>query len=1149
MKIIGTLCLTIALIARAVPALAATAPNRTVALLAEHAPQATLLEPAPGSASDLAAPVFVVTTAANDRVELRVDGRIASEKQIGKRTFDTRTGETRYWFYGVTLDEGPNRVEVTAIDESGTRGETTESTIYGPGAPVTLHLSIDGILIADGRTPASVVVTALDRYGHHALPGSIVKLGIVRGDAAFASLVAANPAAQASPLATATADATDTSSETPLAPAPVATPTLSARTAGGAAGLAAPVTGEPANARAVGGLDTQTTSIDVPLEAGGISHVPLVPGLQAGELELRASYGDEVAGARSFVSPEIRAPLVVGVASAGIGSVPGVPGENAGDPNGADSRRGRIAVYGSGAISQRALATFAYDTADVLDRTNAYGAFTDNPDERPYLTYGDASTRRNDALSQDRLYARIDDGRSNVMWGEFQAQTGTQGGIGGFNELVSGAKVELAGPAAKIVAFNAHNQVAYARQIFSPTGLATLGTALRPDIVVGSDVISLVALDRHSGAILTQTVLARNVDYVLDYGSGTLRFLNVPLPFDANFDPQQILVQYQYQGANSNSETSGGRVESQFGRGKALHVGLGYVNDTTGSGDFNLFSQDVGGALQGGAWALGHLQATGANAGTSTGLTGLGAGSALGTGSTLAGNTSNVSGNAYQASLATTLGAAKISAGFDATTAGFDNPFGGLATPGLLDYRLTYARTLGRSQPTDLAFSFDHEQNNLPGAENAQSNVSVKLRKKVTRRFSAIAGVVVRSLSGGTTNATAAATVAAGTAATTNTIASTGAGGLAQGQLGFEYKLAPHVEFDAQRQFSLGGVQDAYAPAETTAQLSADINGHGRVYVRQLWSDTPTQSFANASSQLTTLAGATRSTVLGVEQTVGSGTTIDDEYGIDRTANGGDVYSALGVRQRFVLGKNVKGDLTFQHANSLGANASGFVLYGAQVAYGVARFHSSVDAQIRTGNSAGFSLNAGAAGALSRDVSLFGVANTSSVGGYRIVDDRISLAVRPAESERFESLFGYEAKNGDIATVGAHTQLLSFEELVRPIPAIEIAGRFALKLDGDAFYTAGTSLVGLRVDGRVTRHFDLATELRQLGVRDEPGASTRAFALEAGERLGDSFRIAAGYNFSGSPDPALASAPTRKGFYASATTIIDRIFGWGKDAP
>jgi hypothetical protein len=41
-------------------------------------------------------------------------------------------------------------------------------------------------------------------------------------------------------------------------------------------------------------------------------------------------------------------------------------------------------------------------------------------------------------------------------------------------------------------------------------------------------------------------------------------------------------------------------------------------------------------------------------------------------------------------------------------------------------------------------------------------------------------------------------------------------------------------------------------------------------------------------------------------------------------------------------------------------------------------------------------------------------------------------------------------------------------------------------------------------------------------------------------------RLAFGYNFSGSPDPALAAAPARRGVYLTATSVIDRIFGWGK---
>jgi hypothetical protein len=43
-------------------------------------------------------------------------------------------------------------------------------------------------------------------------------------------------------------------------------------------------------------------------------------------------------------------------------------------------------------------------------------------------------------------------------------------------------------------------------------------------------------------------------------------------------------------------------------------------------------------------------------------------------------------------------------------------------------------------------------------------------------------------------------------------------------------------------------------------------------------------------------------------------------------------------------------------------------------------------------------------------------------------------------------------------------------------------------------------------------------------------------------------RVAAGYNFAGSPDPNLVAAPTRKGVYGTVTSVIDNIFGWGKDS-
>jgi len=399
---------------------------------------------------------------------------------------------------------------------------------------------------------------------------------------------------------------------------------------------------EAENFRPIADSAATTQATDVTLGGGGVANVSVVPGLRPGDLVLRVSYDDVKAEARTFVAPALHKPMVVGVATAGVGSVPGVPGVADNVPDGEDSRRGRVAIYGVGAVTQGVQTTLAYDTAGVLDETSAYGSFTDNPDARPYLTYGDASLRRDDALSSDHLYASVDGGRTSAMWGEFVADSAGNNALGGFQQLVSGAKVEAGGNNVKAVGFQARNDIAYARQVLRPTGLANIGGLLEPDIVVGSDTLTLVSLDRHTGAILAQTVLTRNVDYTLDYSSGFLRFLNPPLPFDIYFNPQEILVQYEYGGAGVNAETTGGRAEVALGDAHALKLGTGYVNDATGGGNLTVFGQDFAGALPGGNFSLAHLATHGS-------------GDASDFGDTTAGLAANADGDAYKASLVTGL--------------------------------------------------------------------------------------------------------------------------------------------------------------------------------------------------------------------------------------------------------------------------------------------------------------------------------------------------------------------------------------------------------------------------------------------------------------------------------------------------------------
>ena len=143
-------------------------------------------------------------------------------------------------------------------------------------------------------------------------------------------------------------------------------------------------------------------------------------------------------------------------------------------------------------------------------------------------------------------------------------------------------------------AFTARNNTAYARTVISPTGLAIASQALHPDIVIGSDVLTLVHLDRRTGAIVSRKRARRAArDYVIDYPSGLLRFLNIILPYDDDFNPQSIVVQYQYGGPGANSTMLGGKAFAQSTPG--TRADAWYLNDSIGSGNVTLLGQSVAG--------------------------------------------------------------------------------------------------------------------------------------------------------------------------------------------------------------------------------------------------------------------------------------------------------------------------------------------------------------------------------------------------------------------------------------------------------------------------------------------------------------------------------------------------------------------------
>jgi len=1030
---------------------------------------ARAITPDDGGIVNAPATSFEVATIAGAGVELAVNGEVVPVKKLGKRA-ELEDGSVRYTYYGVVLLPGINHVVLTPLGADGLRGPSVNQRVWGPGTPAALHATGCAKPRADGRTACAVRIAVLDRWGHPAAPGATLKVLIAGGEAVIL-------------------------------------------TTGITGGDALPDSVSPTSGAA------GQRSIAVVLSVGSTATIQVVPGGVPGRVRLEAAIADVSGSIQLDAMAAPRSPIVTGLATVGIGAVPGEPGSDPTVADGTNSRNGRVALFGTGSVGGNAVASLAYDTAGSLAATTSTGTFNADPNDRPYATYGDASIRRNDALSQDRLFARFDDGYNSAMWGEFQATTGPQGSAGTIALQVDGAKIAVGSALASASVFTAANQVGYGRQVLDPTGLATLDTLAHNNLVVGSETVSLVSIDRRTGVVLSQTLLASVADYTIDYTSGTIHFINVPLPYDDKFNPQQVLVTYEYSALSGGARTTGARFDAPFGHFDNIKFGLGYLNDETGIANFTLLAENAGGLLPGGSWTFSHAASNGV-------VPGIGGGTANG------GNT----GSAYRFGGSSASGPYKLSFGTDTTSPGYGNPFGDLATPGLTDYHGTLLRTFGGGRG-DLSLSYDREVSaalTVDGASATESNYAATLRERLNSRLALRAGLAFHD------SDTTAASVASANASATPTATDQRAS-VAQADLGLDWKVFKNLTFSAERDQTVGGF-DATQPAQTTAQASWDLNGHGRIYAKELLSDAPVQSFGSMSS----IAAATRAFTAGVEQKIDANTSVDSEYAVSGTGNAKDVNAAIGVKERLEFSRDLKGNAFIQRGMGVGSIDAGFTVYGLSLAYGDAagRIKATGSLQDRTGEGGGATWSLGAAGKVFGDVSLLGAYAGSRASDSSTTDARVSLAWRPSASDRGALFLGYQRVSGNANVAGAQSGVISLDGVYRPARRLELTGRYAQKTDGDSNYAVGTSLVGLGVRQQIGPRFDAGIETRTVLSRSA-GGGLHSTAAEFGAMIGGTLRAAMGYNFGTTADPTMAAAPTRKGIYATVTTIIDRIFGWG----
>ncbi|MEO7731655.1 MAG: hypothetical protein ABIY55_11825, partial [Kofleriaceae bacterium] len=216
----------------------------------------------------------------------------------------------------------------------------------------------------------------------------------------------------------------------------------------------------------------------------------------------------------------------------------------------------RGAMFARGSIGKGALATFRFDSEHAHGRRR----FDDiRPDEGDPV-FGDASIQGFEAQSTERLYGRIDKGRSYALFGDFMT-----GGLdpirvlGAYTRGINGGRAHLEQEKAALDAFATHDRD---RQVIDEQpgrGISGPYPLSRRDGVLNSERVEIVTRDRNQpSVILERRMLVRFADYTIEPFTGRLLFRAPVASLDERLNPVSIRVSYEVEGGGDRFWTVGG---------------------------------------------------------------------------------------------------------------------------------------------------------------------------------------------------------------------------------------------------------------------------------------------------------------------------------------------------------------------------------------------------------------------------------------------------------------------------------------------------------------------------------------------------------------------------------------------------------------
>jgi uncharacterized repeat protein (TIGR01451 family) len=1026
------------------------------------------------------------------RVSLEINGKLVSDKNIGETRVDRANQITTYTFAGLTLRPGPNDIRVTPMGPKNERGTPVELNVMGRGPVRRIEILAERHdLVSGGKDSMFATIRAWDQWENRALDGLVAieatNVLVMPVDGVPTPDSMTSPAASNVP----SLDRPGTNFDRPM-----------------------PASGVEVNGlRSLMGIALKGGEARIKLVAPGTAtdaHLKVIMLQAVGELDVR-------------IVAETRPTLLVGLAEASFGNVPGF------DVNGRAARyRNRVAFFFSGTIRQKNILTLSYDSLRPLNRTAGQDRlFQLDPLDRAYPVFGDSSTRFEEAQSNSKLYARVDRGRSYAMFGDFDADM-TGVALAGYSRKLTGVKLHLEDHAGSFITLTgARPGTAFARDVI-PGGSLSLFQLRFTDILAGSESVTLEVRDRRNPEIiLSSEPLIRSVDYNLDAITGQVFFLRFISTFDYSLNLTQIVVTYEHRANGLNSIVLTGRALKKFPT-LGLQLGFSGISQRQDQlSEFRLGGVDLqqrlphrGVIKAAAAWSRGGI---------------MGAGSGL-TVSAIAGQSVDHNGFAYEIDYnqPVSFHEGVVHGRLAGASAGFLNPFGTTVTPGSRRGELSFGFKLRPSSTARLGFI--SERNKTERVDNSRSTFSLAWSEAIRDNLKLNLGYDFRKFSDNKTGGDISSNLFT---------------------IGAEWRATKKLELTAKREQNLG-VADPTYPNQTTLGATYQINDWVKLFFTQRIGSAPIIPIADTTGTGFGFSSTRSEMAFGIETKLNRFTSMTGRYQIDRGINATDSFAVIGLVNRLPINKQLSLELGYErgfHLKGLGKNFNSITLGAAWQPK--ENFVSNFRYELRDRNGREHLFVLGAAGRINESttaLSRFQVARTR-LGGQQMsfAEGMAAVAIRPATSDRMGLLFSYTHRSRETSgsTIPGPTRdrldSLSTDAFYQLTPNLELSARLAARFsrngqDNLPDVSTLTYLTQGRMQYRFAKRYDFAAEMRAL-IQASSGTAKKSYAAELGYWALPDLRLGAGYNFTSAIEPqGSIVGGTRRGFYFNISTKLSNLF-------